>query len=96
MSAADWFPKSSDARELERCATTHARALERNQLHHQAHAQRLGRLEQRQHDQGERIGEVQVALEGVRATLRAHLRVVLVVIPLAVPVVGKLLAWLLG
>ena len=96
MSEAQWFPKNSDARELERCATAHARVLERNQVHHQAHAERLNRLEGGQREQDQKIGEVQVALEGVRATQRAHLRIVLVVIPLAAPVVGKLLAWLLG
>lgn len=89
-----WFPRSSDARELERVSVEHARALDRNIMHHRAHSSRLGELERSDRDQGERLEELKVGLAEVRATQKAHVRIVLVVIPVAVTLLQQVWTWL--
>lgn len=96
-----WFPRSSDARELERVSVEHARALDRNIMHHRAHSARLGALESGHHEQGEKLEAQAEKLEGltvavaeVRATQKAHVRIVLVVIPVAVTLLQQVWTWL--
>lgn len=92
--AVGWFPRCSDARELERVAREHARALERNVDHHEAHATRLERLETSDRDQAQKLERLTVAVAEVRATLKAHVRIVLVVIPVAVTLLQQAWQWL--
>ena len=79
-----WFPRSSDASELERCSREHARALDRNINTHQAHTERLTRLEERADSLDDTLRDLSLAV----AQVRGAVKVAYWAIPLLVAIVS--------